>query len=188
MAVPPLLPPELLAGVIAERETIPDRLRKEGILKVERRWVAPDLPDLELLEACAYGWGFIDSVLTDAEATYLGGTADPRPQEVRWPDCMAVGQDRRSANLHLESGEVIEHETKHHRPTEADFARVEARYGFAINELPRPDDKSLESGKLVSRHGSHPSREGWSPSFNCISLQERTSDPHHRDGPRGSAG
>lgn len=50
--MPPLLPPAAIAFILAARG-IPDEIRDEGILKVERRWVSGGLPDLELLDGCA---------------------------------------------------------------------------------------------------------------------------------------
>jgi hypothetical protein len=136
--VPPLLSPDVIASSIAD--DVPEHLRKEGVLNVERRWVAPDLPEHELLEACAYAWGFLDGLLRDAEAVYLGAEPDPSPYQVRWPDCMTAGPDARTARLHLESGEFIEHEAvAPHEPSAAELQRLEDRYGDAVRSVERPD-------------------------------------------------
>jgi hypothetical protein len=122
--VPPLMPPHLIAQGIADGE-LPERIRKEGILRVERRWVAPDLPDWELLDASSHAWAFLDSVLIDAEAEFLGDEPDQDRFRIARLDCMTAGPEARTATLHLASGDFRELETKEHRTTEPQL--VDAR-------------------------------------------------------------
>jgi hypothetical protein len=48
--IPPLVPPEAIAIAMAPRD-IPDKIRREGVFTVERRWVTTSLPDHELRAA-----------------------------------------------------------------------------------------------------------------------------------------
>ena len=137
--VPPLMPPHLIAEAISQRD-IPDQVRRDGVLRVERRWVAPDLPDKEVLDACAHGWGFLDGLLEDAESRFLGRPADSEPLQVRRPECMTFGPDARSALLHMASGAFMERESVPHLPSEDELATVEERYGDAIRAIPREND------------------------------------------------
>ena len=45
---------------------LPDRMRKEGLLKVERRWVSNDFPGHELTDVCAHGYGVLAEILAEA--------------------------------------------------------------------------------------------------------------------------
>jgi hypothetical protein len=141
--VPPLFSPVAIAAAIAHQSTELDSADLP-VVRVERRWVAPGLPDWELLDACAWAWGFLDGLLAEAESRFIGtrGRIDPYP--VRRPDCMAIGPDSRSAVVSLATGEVIEHKQTRHEVTEDEFGRVEQRYGDAIRAIPRAD-RSLAS-------------------------------------------
>lgn len=103
--VPPLMPPDVIVSLLAD-QPVPSPLREEGVLRVERRWVASDLPELELLEACAHCYAVLDRVLKEAQGGVL-----PEPDAVRSgaaaPMCMLAGPDHRSSLLHLESGHVL---------------------------------------------------------------------------------
>ncbi len=63
--VPPLIRTGAIADYLAARG-LPPELRDEGILVVERRWIANDLPDKELLEALAYACGVLSDLIDDA--------------------------------------------------------------------------------------------------------------------------
>lgn len=63
--VPPLQTTEEIATNIAH-EAIPET--EEGLLRVERRWVAENLPDRELLDALAHAYGVLSQLVEDAHA------------------------------------------------------------------------------------------------------------------------
>lgn len=46
---------------------LPKGLQSSGYLKVERRWVVEDLPDMELLEALAYAYSILSLLVHDAK-------------------------------------------------------------------------------------------------------------------------
>jgi hypothetical protein len=99
-------------------DDLPEELRKEGLLRIERRWVSKDLPDHELTEVCAHGYGVLATFLADAHKrlgvqmrTFGGETHSGRHARVdhlggRLP-CMVVTGEERTAHLHLGSGELL---------------------------------------------------------------------------------
>jgi len=59
--IPPHVGPERIAADIQTAD-LPDQVRKEGLLKVERRWVSSDLPEHELTDVCAHGYGVVATI------------------------------------------------------------------------------------------------------------------------------
>lgn len=47
---------------------IPEDLLKDGLLKMERRWITRGLPGREILDALAYAYGFLADIVDDAHA------------------------------------------------------------------------------------------------------------------------
>jgi hypothetical protein len=64
--VPPLVPTLAVAAKILSEQDIPDDIRKQGFLTVERRWVANDLPQWEILDALAHAHGMLTFLVQDA--------------------------------------------------------------------------------------------------------------------------
>jgi hypothetical protein len=116
LEMPPLVPPDAIAEWLGE--DAPDRVRREGVLIVERRWVVDDLPDWELLDALAYCYGFLANVVRDAHAlrglsmrTFTDESHEQKPVRTehlggRLP-CMVATEAARSARLHLARGELM---------------------------------------------------------------------------------
>lgn len=119
--VPPMMGPDDVIANHPELEAFPDSVRRDGVLRVERRWVAADLPEHELLDACAYGYGVVATIIAEAHErlgfrmrTFGGETHEGRhDRDVhlggRLP-CMVVTHDSRTAELELATGEVISFE------------------------------------------------------------------------------
>jgi hypothetical protein len=144
--IPPLIPPEAIAAALVPRN-IPERIRRDGMFTVERRWVAASLPDHELLEACAHVYDVLNAVVSEADARFRSGNPDDRSDNLRTRrlDCMVAGRDVRTARLHLQTGQFLTYErVEGERPTPAEMERVAARYGSAFAGMGKPGD-SLES-------------------------------------------
>lgn len=71
LSVDPFKPTLEIAKVIATGSNVAERLNKNGALRVERRWVANNLPKVELLEALAQAYGFMNSIINSAH-THMG--------------------------------------------------------------------------------------------------------------------
>jgi hypothetical protein len=65
---PPFVPADVIAADLAEFGIPPLRevVRNASILVVERRWLAKDLPDHELLEALAHCYGILSIIVAEA--------------------------------------------------------------------------------------------------------------------------
>jgi hypothetical protein len=119
--VPPLLTQHEIAQLIAPRFS--DEAKRSGLLAVERRWVAADLPEHELLDVLAYGYGVIAEIVADAhkQCGFLMQTFGDEAHEDR-PlrrtqlggrlSCMVAHAKLRTAYVHLAQGEVVEWETR----------------------------------------------------------------------------
>ena len=108
------LKPEVLAtmdeirGEILERG-LPQWMLAEGIVVLERRWVAEDFPSSELLNALGYAFSFLSSLVLDADIQFSATPSDPNldpetigmegshyPASAR-PQCMVSTQEVRTA-------------------------------------------------------------------------------------------
>lgn len=135
--VPPHVGPAAIAEELADSD-LPDRVRREGLLKVERRWVSSDLPDYELTDVCAHGYGVMATILSEAHQrlgiqmqTFGGETHKSRHHRQvqaggKLP-CMEMSRADRTAYVHLDSKGLIELETVERQAsfTEAEIARFE---------------------------------------------------------------
>lgn len=114
---PHIGPEEIVSNL--ETADLPPRVRKEGMLQVERRWVANDLPGHELTDVCAHGYGIVATILAEAherlgiQMQTFGGETHEGPHDRmahlggRLP-CMLMTREARTARLHLASGMVAE--------------------------------------------------------------------------------
>jgi hypothetical protein len=143
--IPPLIPPEAIAMATAPRN-IPEKIRREGVFTVERRWVTASLPDRELLEACAHVYGVLNRVVSEAEAKFGHKGIQDQPGNPRRSrlDCMVAGRDARTARLHLQTGEFLALERAEGELTPGQMDAAAERYGPALDAIAKPDN-SLQS-------------------------------------------
>ena len=122
MEVSPLAGADEIASVLPV-EVLPQELKDDGLVEVERRWVSKDLPGSELAEACAHGYGVMATILAEAHErvgikmrTFGGETHGGEHVRVdhlggRLP-CMVIEDSNRVARLHLASGMLLERQTE----------------------------------------------------------------------------
>ena len=114
-------------------------IRKNGALKIERRWVENSLPDYELLEAVAVAYGRVAELINDAHKQI--GLETPKTidaitghhyatgmREGRMP-CMVSHGDQRSMVFRLSDGRPLQFEEQHHELKEIDAEKAKDRYG-----------------------------------------------------------
>ena len=65
MNVEPLTPTKVIATQIRS-QAISKKMIKNGLLRVERKWISINLPNTELLEALAHSYGVLSSLINDA--------------------------------------------------------------------------------------------------------------------------
>ena len=137
--VPPLLTQHEIAQFIAPRFS--EEVRRNGLLAVERRWVAADLPEQELLDVLAYGYGVIAEIVADAHTqcgvlmqTFGDEAHEDRPirraQLGGRLSCMVAHSKLRTAYVHLAQGEVVEWGTRTHSLTRDDVEGWELPEGM----------------------------------------------------------
>ncbi|MGH2500050.1 MAG: hypothetical protein ACRDF0_08190 [Candidatus Limnocylindria bacterium] len=124
LEVPPLIGPDELAPFVKETfSDLPESISKQGVLRVERRWISKDFPDRELTEICAYGYGVMATMLAEAHErlglrmrTFGGETHGGQYVRVdhlggRLP-CMVITDEERTAHVHLGTGELMQLESR----------------------------------------------------------------------------
>ena len=119
--VSPLLTQDEIALDIGPR--LPERVRSHCVLAVERRWVAADQPDHELLDLLAHGYGKVAEVVAAAHAqcgvrmqTFGDEDHTRRPQRREQLggrlSCMVAHAALRTAHVHLARNELIVTESR----------------------------------------------------------------------------
>lgn len=131
-AGPPIeldLPPDVpLAAAVAEtRRHLAHVPSVEGLAVVERRWVANDLPDHELLEALGSCYRQLDALVADAHQHLADGR---REVTAFVPECLAHAPDARLTRIDLATGQTMHFEPYDVRLTPDLIDRVKRRYGF----------------------------------------------------------
>jgi hypothetical protein len=125
---------------------LPGHVLKEGVLLIERRWVAKDLNDRELLDVLAHCYGVLAQLVVDAHRqcgavmrTFRADSHAPKPVRTehlsgRLP-CMVASEETRTAIFHLGIGKFISvgHEAISIDPIDAEKAG--RQYGAEAGEL-----------------------------------------------------
>lgn len=128
---------------------------KDGILRIQRRWVENSLPDYELLDAVGIAYGIVAELVADAHRelglelpSTRGGDIDLTQGEKlrggRLP-CMIGHGDARSHNVWLATGQSIEFEEKRVKFERMDAERAAGKYGLNANEMFPSKDPSPEA-------------------------------------------
>lgn len=136
-------PSELISSIPAE--VLRDHVFKNGILRIQRRWVENSLPDYELLDAVAIAYGRVAELVDDAHREL--GLAPPSTKEGdidrtqgkdsragRLP-CMIGHDDARSHYVWLATGQSMELREKTVEFERGDAERVVKKYGIDPKEI-----------------------------------------------------
>lgn len=104
------LPPDIqLANVVAEIRRRPfDPNISPAVAIVERRWIANDLPDHELLDALAICFRFLDELVASAHAHVVKAAQTISSSQ---PECLAHASDFRTARIDLATGSTMRFES-----------------------------------------------------------------------------
>lgn len=128
-----------------QNEELKKHILKDGILRIQRRWVENSLPDYELLEAVGIAYGKIAELVADAHRELgleppstmvddIGRTSGGESRGGRLP-CMIGHGDARSHDIWLATGQAMKLEQK---KVEIDLAETEQaakRYGLDPKEM-----------------------------------------------------
>jgi hypothetical protein len=128
-------------------EAIPEELIEHALLRLERRWVAADLPAHELLNALAHVYGFLSDLVDDAHSQ--AGLPVPlliTPQENgsfrpfsgstayfqgRLP-CMMAADDYRQQWIDLKSGAYLQLRSKSYKFNPRKIRKIKRRYDMSL--------------------------------------------------------
>ncbi|KZK76161.1 hypothetical protein PsAD46_05419 [Pseudovibrio sp. Ad46] len=144
------IPAELFEGLQNLIERIPTNdegahIRKDGVLRVERRWVENTLPDYELLDAVAVAYGHLALLVSDAHKQM--GLPEPivvtDEGEIPYDRAMAGGRlpcmighsERRSLNIWIATGERFDFERKSETVSRENLEEAAERYGFDTSKM-----------------------------------------------------
>ena len=164
LAVPPMdvrvplivrWPVEEIAKHIAARglPRLPPSILQRSFLSVERRWVASDLPDQELLEALSHCYGVLSHVVREAHekcgARYVicdegsGETSIPTDHLGGRLPCMVLNRYERTALISLSSGVPVR---PFHERQNVDKAKLKvAKKRYRLDKQPDPNAEPSEA-------------------------------------------
>lgn len=155
------VPAKLSDAPLALVRGIPDsmvgeHIKKDGVLRIRRRWIENTLPEVELLDAVATAYGHLAQLVRSAhEQMGLAGpvttnveTGEQFPeadQDGRLP-CMIGHEDARTLDVWLATGKPLEFEEIRKEPSRdeamAEAPRLKERYGVD------PAKMYADSGKV----------------------------------------
>lgn len=138
--VPPLLSPDLVAEAV-QFEGLPERIREQAVLVVERRWAVPELPDDELLDALAHCYGVLATIASEAHEhcgidmrTFGGETHGERHEREFHPSgrlpCMMPTAEARTAYWHMGENSLIAHAVRTIEHSRSEGLEAAERYGI----------------------------------------------------------
>jgi hypothetical protein len=155
------VPAKLSDAPLALVKSIPDsmvgqHIRKDGVLRIRRRWIENSLPDTELLDAVATAYGHLSQLVRSAHEQMgllapvsknmnTGEQFAEGDQEGRLP-CMIGHEDARTLDVWLATGKPLEFEVIQRKLSReemtAEGPKFEKRYGI------RPSTMYAGSGKI----------------------------------------
>jgi hypothetical protein len=155
--VRPLVPTAQIASDLATYlpQALPQDLDQASILVVERRWVVADLPELELLDVLAHGYGFLWTLIADAhkvcgvemelyeQTDDLHGNAPAQERFGGKLACMIATKQLRSARVRLDSKEHVAAEMIPRPIDSKNEAKAAKRYGLESSMPAAPKGKDL---------------------------------------------
>lgn len=136
-------PAELITGI--PTEALRKHVFKDGILRVQRRWVENTLPDYELLDAVGIAYGKVAELVADAHrqlgleppSTMVGDIDRTEGKESRGGrlPCMIGHGDARSHDVWIATGQPMAIESKTIKFDRGDAEQATAKYGLDPKEM-----------------------------------------------------
>lgn len=145
---------------------LPQRLRRDGVLVIERRWTVRELDGDEILDSLAYCYGRLLRIVREAH-TELGVSLldceleadNPCGHEAHAPHpsgrlpCMLAGREARTARRRLASGALIEVQATPALGPPPDPKELTKHYGFADWERVEPGSDLYEQARVRHEWG-----------------------------------
>lgn len=104
----------------------PKNVKVDGYLRVERRWIANDLPEIELLEVLSYCYEQLTQLVTDLHRQTNTGSDD---RHLVKPRCMLVSEDDRAIVVNLKDYHTIKLCSSNRPPDDRQIGEARERYG-----------------------------------------------------------
>jgi hypothetical protein len=173
--VPPLASPAEIAAAVKLKD-LPERVRKQAVMAVERRWTVPELVDNELLDTIAYCYGILATIVVEAHErcgismrTFGGEMHEDCDSRQAHPSgrlpCMLPTAEKRTAYWHLGEKTLMRHVTTAlQRSGPRALQQAAERYGLAegkhqlIPGLPLQEQASAMHAvgkRILEIDGSH---------------------------------
>ncbi|MDI6729131.1 MAG: hypothetical protein QMD44_09450 [Thermodesulfovibrionales bacterium] len=144
LELPPMLPFDTACELVAT--TLPEPFssnKKDLVLSIERRWVAKQLPDWELLEALAHAYGVLSNIVKEAheragfrfESRHCSGGKCSIPTDGRLP-CMITTAEIRTARIALADGASLVCRQRPFQMKREQTMKAVKRYGFDKFKVP----------------------------------------------------
>ncbi|WP_413703620.1 hypothetical protein [Pseudomonas sp. Pseusp16] len=165
-------PAELINSI--QTEDLRKHVFKDGILRIQRRWVENSLPDYELLDAVGIAYGKIAELVADAHrelgleppSTMVGDVDHTSGRESRGGrlPCMIGHGDTRSFDVWLATGQAMELKQKEIEIDLAESDQAAKRYGLDPKDMfpstaPGPESKLndlfVTARKMFTVDGNH---------------------------------
>ena len=153
MNVEPMIPTKDIAAIMAS-QNIPIQLMKNGILRVERKWVSIDLPEHELLAALSHSYGVLSTMISAAHSQskavvpqvyvrHKNGKVEPYEESITHLNgclpCMVVATETRAVRLKLSTNEFLTPST--FKLKKIPKKEIIKRYGHLFDHTSKPRDK-----------------------------------------------
>lgn len=146
-------PAELISSI--PTDALRNHVFKDGILRIQRRWVENSLPDYELLDAVGIAYGRVAELVADAHrqlgleppSTMVGDsdrTQGEKSRRGRLP-CMIGHGDARSHNVWLATGQAMEFEQETVEFDREHAESVAGKYGLETKEMFPSTDPAPEA-------------------------------------------
>ena len=144
------VPAKLWDGPLQLVKSIPagavgDHPRKDGIVRIQRRWIESTLPDYELVEAVAVAYGRLSTLVDDAhhQLGLQASAAAPREPGNDCPNderdgrlpCMIGHADARTLDVWLATGAPVEFEVVKPKIDLRDGSELITRYAVRPTEI-----------------------------------------------------
>jgi hypothetical protein len=144
MKLPPQLPTPAACALIAR--TLPEPFVKnisDLVLSLERRWVAVQLPEWELLDALGHAYGLLSELVKEAhdragfgfEVRSIHGDGCTIPSDGRLP-CMITTVEARTVRIRLSDGQPLISTGSDFVPRPQDLKKAKKRYELAKFNVP----------------------------------------------------
>jgi len=146
---------------------LPEPVRKDGVVEVERRWILPELPGEEVLEVLAHCWGALARVVAAGHqargqtmedcAFSAEPTCGAEPlllhPTARWP-CMAASREAPTRRRNLATGIPYELEVRTlQRPPPFDEQLARERYRIDEWQAPPAEEDLVTRGTAFHQFG-----------------------------------